>query len=82
MIYEVTIAEKVYRVELVRTEQEWKCKLDGRELPLDVVSAQEGWQFDGSFFRYLACQPQDQDGVVRDHRRFLTKPQQCEKEQN
>ena len=42
MIYEVTIAEKLYRVELVRTEQEWKCKLDGRELPLDVVSAQEG----------------------------------------
>jgi biotin carboxyl carrier protein len=42
MIYEVTIAEKIYRVELVRTEQEWKCKLDGRELPLDVVSAQDG----------------------------------------
>jgi biotin carboxyl carrier protein len=42
MIYEVTIAEKVYCVELVRTEQEWKCKLDGRELPLDVVSAQDG----------------------------------------
>jgi biotin carboxyl carrier protein len=42
MIYEVTIAEKVYRVELERTEQEWKCKLDGRELPLDVVSAQDG----------------------------------------
>jgi len=42
MIYEVTIAEKIYRVELVRTEQEWKCKLDGRELPLDVVSFQDG----------------------------------------
>ena len=42
MIYEVTIAEKVYRVELVRAEQEWKCKLDGREMPLDVVSAQDG----------------------------------------
>jgi len=42
MIYEVTVAEKVYRVERVRTEQEWKCKLDGRELPLDVISAQDG----------------------------------------
>jgi biotin carboxyl carrier protein len=42
MIYEVTIAEKVYRVELVRTEHEWKCKLDGRDMPLDVVSAQDG----------------------------------------
>lgn len=42
MIYEVAIAEKVYRVELVRTEQEWKCKLDGREFPVDVASAQDG----------------------------------------
>jgi len=42
MIYEVAIAEKIYRVELVRTEQEWKCKLDGREMPLDVVLAQDG----------------------------------------
>jgi biotin carboxyl carrier protein len=42
MIYEVTIAQKVYRVELVRTEQQWQCKLDGREMPLDVVSAQDG----------------------------------------
>lgn len=42
MIYEVSIAEKIYRVELLRTEQEWKCKLDGREIPLDVVAAQDG----------------------------------------
>ena len=42
MIYEVTIAEKVYRVELERTEQEWKCKLNGQDMPLDVVSAQDG----------------------------------------
>jgi biotin carboxyl carrier protein len=42
MIYEVTIAEKIYRVELVRAGKEWKCKLDGREMPLDVVSAQDG----------------------------------------
>jgi biotin carboxyl carrier protein len=42
MIYEVAIAEKVYRVELVRTEQEWKCKLDGREFPVDAASAQDG----------------------------------------
>ncbi len=42
MIYEVTIADKVYRVELVRAEQEWKCKLDGKDMPLDVVAAQDG----------------------------------------
>jgi len=42
MIYEVTIAEKTYRVELQRVGAGWECKLDGRELPLDVTSAQGG----------------------------------------
>ena len=42
MIYEVSIAEKSYRVELVRTGEQWKCKLDGREMPLDVISGQNG----------------------------------------
>ncbi|HLK52331.1 MAG TPA: biotin/lipoyl-containing protein [Candidatus Angelobacter sp.] len=44
MIYEVTIAEKPYRVELVRAGDrqtgEWVCRLDGREWPMDVVSVQ------------------------------------------
>jgi len=42
MIYEVKIAEQGYRVELERTESGWKCKLDGRELPLDVIAGEEG----------------------------------------
>ena len=42
MMYEVTIAEKLYRVELTRTAEQWKCRLDGRELPLDVVFLQNG----------------------------------------
>lgn len=42
MIYEVIIAERTYRVELVRSGERWKCTLDGRELPLDVASAQNG----------------------------------------
>ena len=52
MIYEVTIAEKTYRVELTRTGgrqiserqigAEWSCRLDGREMPVDAVSVQEG----------------------------------------
>jgi biotin carboxyl carrier protein len=42
MIYEVTIAEKIYRVELVRAGEQWKCRLDGREIPLDVVSGEDG----------------------------------------
>jgi biotin carboxyl carrier protein len=42
MIYQVTVGEKSYRVELQREGAAWKCRLDGRELPLDVSSAQEG----------------------------------------
>lgn len=42
MIYEVTIAQTTYRVELVRTGEQWKCLLNGREFPLDVAAAQDG----------------------------------------
>ncbi len=42
MIYEVTLAEKVYRVELTQAGERWKCMLDGRELPVDVVYGQNG----------------------------------------
>jgi biotin carboxyl carrier protein len=38
VIYEVTVAGKVRKVELTRTESGWHCKLDGRELPVDVVA--------------------------------------------
>lgn len=42
MIYEVTIAGKLHRVELTRAGAGWRCKFDGRELPLDVSSTQNG----------------------------------------
>jgi biotin carboxyl carrier protein len=47
MIYEVTIAEKAYHVELVRTGEgqtgeKWTCQLNGRQLPIDVALIQEG----------------------------------------
>lgn len=42
MIYEVTVAGKTHKVELARTGAGWRCKLNGRELPLDVVSIQNG----------------------------------------
>ena len=42
MIYEVTVAGKIHKVELARTGAGWRCKLNGRELPLDVVSIQNG----------------------------------------
>ena len=37
MIYEVTIGEQTYQVELVRTAVGWKCKLGGREFAMDAV---------------------------------------------
>ncbi len=42
MIYEVTIGEKSHRVELTHNDTGWHCKLDGRPVPLDVVTTQEG----------------------------------------
>jgi biotin carboxyl carrier protein len=42
MIYEVTIGEKTHQVELVRTGSGWRCRLNGKEFPLDVVSPQTG----------------------------------------
>jgi len=42
MIYEVTIAEKVFRVDLQRTEDGWSCRLDGREVPIDVSEGRNG----------------------------------------
>jgi biotin carboxyl carrier protein len=42
MIYQVTIGEKTHQVELVRAGAGWRCKLDGKELPLDAVSPQPG----------------------------------------
>jgi biotin carboxyl carrier protein len=42
MIYEVTIAEKTYRVEFVRAQESWRCRLDGREVEVDFASTQAG----------------------------------------
>jgi biotin carboxyl carrier protein len=42
MIYEVTLAEKTYRIELTQAGERWKCILDGRALPVDVVYGQNG----------------------------------------
>ena len=42
MIYEVTLGKKTYRVELTRASEQWKCRLDGRDLPVDIVYGQNG----------------------------------------
>jgi biotin carboxyl carrier protein len=42
MIYDVTIGEKTWRVELTQSSGAWQCKLDGREIVLDFVPTQTG----------------------------------------
>jgi len=42
MIYDVTVRDKTHRIELTRQGAEWRCKLDGREMKLDVVATQSG----------------------------------------
>jgi biotin carboxyl carrier protein len=37
MIYDVNIDGTDYRLELVREEADWKCRLNGREVTLDAV---------------------------------------------
>ncbi len=39
MIYEVTIDNKNYRLELERNDNGWQCRLDGREIQMDAVLA-------------------------------------------
>jgi len=42
MIYDVTIGEKSYRVELARVSDSWRCRLDGREVEIDFAATQAG----------------------------------------
>jgi biotin carboxyl carrier protein len=73
MIYEVTVAEKTYRVELVRTGERWKCRLDGRELPLDVGSAEDGMLsllLDGKSYEVKQEIVGTESNVVIGHERF------------
>jgi biotin carboxyl carrier protein len=37
MIYDITIAEKDYRLELSRKDGRWQCRLNGRDIQIDAV---------------------------------------------
>jgi len=39
MTYEVTIDGKSYKLDLDRTDGQWHCALDGREIPIDAILA-------------------------------------------
>ncbi len=42
MIYEVKVADKSHRVELHKEGNQWRCKLDGRDVLLDAIATQDG----------------------------------------
>jgi biotin carboxyl carrier protein len=42
VIYEVVVDDKPYRIELVRSGLSWRCKVNGREFPADVIFSQTG----------------------------------------
>jgi biotin carboxyl carrier protein len=77
MIYEVTIAEKTYRVELVRAGDrqtgQWRCRLDGREWPVDVVSIQNdvlSLLLDGKSYEIKQETVGTEANIVVGHERF------------
>jgi biotin carboxyl carrier protein len=74
MIYEVTIAEKTYRVELLRAGSGWRCSLDGRDMPLDVVSTQDNVLsilVDGKSYEVKQENGASEAGIVVGHERFV-----------
>lgn len=74
MIYEVTLADKTYRVELTQAGERWKCMLDGRELPVDVVYGQNGvlsLLLDGKSYEVKQEIVGTETNVVVGHQRFV-----------
>jgi biotin carboxyl carrier protein len=73
MIYEVTIATRTYRVELQRMDSGWRCKLDGRDVPLDVASTQDhvlSILVDGKSYEVKQENGASEAGIVVGHERF------------
>jgi biotin carboxyl carrier protein len=74
MIYEVTIAEKTYRVELVQAGTGWRCSLDGREVPLDMVSTQNNVLsilVDGKSYEVKQANSASEASIVVGHEPFV-----------
>ncbi len=74
MIYEVIIAEKTYRVELLRTASGWRCTLHGKNVPLDVVSTQDNVLsilVKGKSYEVKQENTGSDAGIVVGHERFV-----------
>ncbi len=73
MIYEVTIAGKTYKVDLSRAESGWRCRLDGREVPLDITATREGvfsLLLDGKSYEVKQENTATETNIVVGHERF------------
>lgn len=73
MIYEVTIADKTYKVELARGDNGWHCTVDGRDVPLDVISIQPGTfsiLIDGRSYEVKQEDTATESRIVVGHERF------------
>jgi biotin carboxyl carrier protein len=75
MIYEVKVADKTHRVELRKENTGWRCKLDGREMPLDVIFTQQGVLsilLDGKSYEVKQESTGSETNVVVGRQRFAT----------
>lgn len=75
MIYEVKVADQTHRVELHKENTGWRCKLDGREMPLDVISTQQGVLsilLDGKSYEVKQESAGSETNVVVGQQRFPT----------
>jgi biotin carboxyl carrier protein len=75
MTYEVTIGEKTFRVELFRAGLAWRCKLDGKEFPVDVFSPQSGvlsLLISGKSYEVRQENTAAETNIVVGHERFRT----------
>src|SRR5262249_14840407 len=73
MIYEVVIDQKTYQVELARTGSGWRCRLNGREFPADVVFSRNGVLsilLDGKSYEVKQETTGTETSIVVGHERF------------
>lgn len=73
MIYEVTVGERTYRVELSRSGDGWRCKLDGSEFPLDAASIHNGvfsLLINGRSYEVMQDHSASGTGIVVEQQRF------------
>jgi biotin carboxyl carrier protein len=75
MIYEVSIGAKVYRVDLARNGEGWTCTLNGRQMPINVITIQGGTLsilLDGKSYEVKQEVTTAENNIVLGNQRFAT----------